>query len=235
MATNEPNRDGVNEADKNVVTDSIYFAPSNVVRQQVQAMQAAVNFSALESELQGMGLQFSLAEEDLPDANIFGYNLNRTGYAGDTNSTMFGVIDLGTGTSAQNEDEDVGLLMVGVKGFDERNQPQFLVMQELVQKPRVVTDPSQVQVLAAFATLDSPGELTAFSPSIQSTIWSRFTGCVQRDCISTCLGALSTCSGNWAAYLGCVATKCGGCALKCGACAGCNCGFWCKWAAGCCS
>jgi hypothetical protein len=65
--------------------------------------------------------------------------------------------------------------------------------------------------------------------------WSAWTGCLGRDCASTCLGALVACTGTWAAYLWCVVAACGGCVLKCTGCATCNCGWWCRWAVGCCS
>jgi hypothetical protein len=65
--------------------------------------------------------------------------------------------------------------------------------------------------------------------------WSAWTGCLYRDCASTCLNSLWACSGTWAAYFWCVAAACGGCVLKCSACATCDCSWWCRWAAGCCS
>jgi hypothetical protein len=65
--------------------------------------------------------------------------------------------------------------------------------------------------------------------------WSAWIGCLYRDCASTCLISLWSCSGTWAAYFWCVAARCGGCVVKCAACATCDCSWWCRWAAGCCS
>jgi hypothetical protein len=65
--------------------------------------------------------------------------------------------------------------------------------------------------------------------------WTAWTGCLSRDCASTCLGSLLSCAGTWAAYFWCVVAACGGCVLKCAGCATCDCGWWCRWAAGCCS
>ena len=65
--------------------------------------------------------------------------------------------------------------------------------------------------------------------------WTAWTGCLGRDCASTCLNSLTSCSGTWTAYLWCIVAACGPCVLKCTGCATCNCGWWCRWAAGCCS
>jgi hypothetical protein len=65
--------------------------------------------------------------------------------------------------------------------------------------------------------------------------WSAWTGCLSRDCASTCLSSLTACTGTWTAYLWCVVAACGGCVLKCTGCATCDCSWWCRWAAGCCS
>jgi hypothetical protein len=65
--------------------------------------------------------------------------------------------------------------------------------------------------------------------------WSAWTGCLNRDCASTCLNSLLSCTGTWAAYLWCVTAACGGCVAKCTGCATCNCSWWCQWAAGCCA
>jgi hypothetical protein len=65
--------------------------------------------------------------------------------------------------------------------------------------------------------------------------WSAWTGCLNRDCASTCLNALWSCTGTWTDYFWCVVSRCGGCVLTCSACATCDCGWWCRWAAGCCS
>lgn len=63
--------------------------------------------------------------------------------------------------------------------------------------------------------------------------WSRFTKCVPGCCnwwtLFQCRG------GSWSEYFSCIAARCGGCAAKCAACASCNCKWWCKWGAGCCS
>lgn len=64
--------------------------------------------------------------------------------------------------------------------------------------------------------------------------WSRFTSCLGKRCISSCLNSLISCSGTWAAYLGCVAAYCGGCFVICTACASCRCRWWCRWATRCC-
>jgi hypothetical protein len=74
----------------------------------------------------------------------------------------------------------------------------------------------------------------AYRVRLAHSKWTRFTACVRRKCVGTCLGSLVTCSGTWAAYLGCVFIACGGCMAVCGACALCNCSWWCKWAVGCC-
>lgn len=67
--------------------------------------------------------------------------------------------------------------------------------------------------------------------------WNRLTGCLSREsCGSTCLNAAITCPKvTWPAFLICLAGRCGGCIVKCAACATCDCGFWCKWATGCCN
>jgi hypothetical protein len=65
--------------------------------------------------------------------------------------------------------------------------------------------------------------------------WSAWTGCLSRDCASTCLNSLWACTGTWTAYLWCVTAACGGCVAKCTGCATCDCSWWCRWAAGCCS
>ena len=67
-----------------------------------------------------------------------------------------------------------------------------------------------------------------------SSWWTATKACLKSKCATVCVGALVTCGGTWAGYLGCVAVACGGCWVRCAACAGCNCHWWCKWAAGCC-
>lgn len=64
--------------------------------------------------------------------------------------------------------------------------------------------------------------------------WSCVKNYLKKKCIAVCVGALVSCSGTWAAYLGCVAAACGGCFVAASACCGCDCSWWCKWAAGCC-
>lgn len=64
--------------------------------------------------------------------------------------------------------------------------------------------------------------------------WSCWVACLRRRCITTCLTSLVTCGGTWAAYFWCVVAKCGGCVLGCSGCCGCDCSWWCRWAAGCC-
>ena len=64
--------------------------------------------------------------------------------------------------------------------------------------------------------------------------WSCVKERVKSKCGTACVGSLVTCTGTWTAYLGCVAVRCGACLLSASACCGCDCPWWCKWAAGCC-
>lgn len=69
------------------------------------------------------------------------------------------------------------------------------------------------------------------------SFWTRFLRCLSSKCGSACLGAIPTCQaadGSWTTFLWCLVTRCGSCVLRCAACAGCNCSWWCRWAAGCC-
>jgi hypothetical protein len=136
------------------------------------------------------------------------------------------VQDLGSGNGT-----DSGLIGVVVEGVDERGRPVRQETWEIVEKPSgEAVDPSSIRTIAIFrdGSLVSAADLGALS------IFSRLINCVRGTCASVCLGSLTACAGVFPVYLKCVAVACGGCALKCGACATCDCGFWCKWAVGCC-
>lgn len=83
-------------------------------------------------------------------------------------------------------------------------------------------------------------EYTVIGDRIEATRswWTAITGCLTRQCVTVCANSLTTCwtsDSTWLQYAGCIAWNCGGCWLKCLACATCDCSWWCKWAAGCCS
>lgn len=64
--------------------------------------------------------------------------------------------------------------------------------------------------------------------------WSRFVDCTSREGCGW--GAVYNCwEGSWSDFLYCMVRKCGRGVQKCAACATCDCRWWCKWNAGCCS
>lgn len=197
------------------------FPESGALETQLQSMRASSpTYQAALGEIQTRSVQ---PPEDKNPA--FGWTEINEGTAGLSSSAFIFADDLGV-----SEGYDQGLLGVVVRGIDEQGQMVQEERFELVQKPsQGIEDPGQITVVAAFA------QGAAFSPGAQaSTIWSRFRGCVESKCISTCQNSLVACAGAWPVYLKCVAAACGGCALKCGACAGCECSGWCRWASGCC-
>lgn len=64
--------------------------------------------------------------------------------------------------------------------------------------------------------------------------WSRFVNCVRSRTGCGWDRVFQCWEGSWVRFLWCMVRRCGGGIGKCAACATCDCGWWCKWAAGCC-
>ena len=204
-----------------VLRTQVVFSEATSVASQLRELQGvSPTYQAALQELQSRNLQVS-ADAAPP----FGWSvLDESVLASQVQSLTF-IQDLGS-----RDGQDVGLMGVVVSGVDESGLPVRDERWEIMEKPSAgVADLSDIRTVAVFQDGSKvTGDFQALS------ILSRFTKCIRGSCASTCLGVLTTCIGAFPIYVKCVAVGCGGCTLKCSACAGCNCGRWCKWAAGCC-
>jgi hypothetical protein len=203
-----------------IVNSTVYFPNDDVLGGEIARLQASsATYQAALQEVQSRRLQ---ARADSPP---FGWTTKDDSVLGDQVQTLTFIQDLGS-----DGGEDLGLLGFVARGFDETGRPIRQEYFELVSKPSAgVTDLSDIKTVATFRDgAKVAGNIQPFS------IFSRFIKCVRNSCAGTCLGALTACAGVFPVYLKCVIVACGGCAVKCGACAGCDCGFWCRWAVGCC-
>lgn len=155
-----------------------------------------------------------------------GWSIVDTDVSGSEVRSLTIVQDLGS-----DEGTDTGLVGVVVQGTNPRTGlPIRTERFEIVQKPS--GSGFNLEDLRTTVAVQDGDVLTG--DLVAAGIFTRFVSCVRRSCASTCLASLTACAGVFPIYLKCVAVACGGCALKCGACAACNCGFWCRWATGCC-
>jgi len=206
-----------------VANTQVYFPDASSIKAELSQLQTtSATYQAARAEIQARNLLAS----DQATAQPFGYTMLDESTTGQQARTFNIVEDLGS-----SDGKDFGLVGVLISGTDERGFPVRKELFELVEKPSSgITDPSQVTVVATFR------DGAAMSPGAGVTsVFSAFVDCVKNSCATVCLGSLTACAGAFPVYLKCVAVACGGCALKCGACVACDCGFWCKWATGCCN
>jgi len=204
-----------------ILEDRFIFTDEAAVRGQVRDLEAnSAGYKQVLSQLRSMNLQVASFADTPPSGWT---TLTKDIYGNDVRSLT---LALSLGTSADGG-ADVGLFGVVVQGLDDNGQPMRQERFEIVEVP-ANGELEQAQVKMAVEN-GSVADLAA------GNIFTRFITCIRRSCASVCLGSLTACAGVFPVYLKCVAVACGGCALKCGACAACDCGFWCKWAVGCCN
>jgi len=204
-----------------IVNQTVVFPDSAVLEGETVRLQASsAMYQAALQEVQSRNLQ--ARADTVPP---FGWTTMDESVLGDqVQSTTF-MQDMGSDGT-----DYFGIMGFVVRGTDDKGLPMRKEMFEVVKMPMAgVADPSDIKTVALF--MDDAKVAEGIQPL---GILSRFIGCVRNKCASSCLGSLTTCVGVFPVYVKCVVVKCGGCAVKCGACAACNCGFWCKWATGCC-
>jgi hypothetical protein len=206
-----------------VLETRVMFPKEEALQNQLSSMaQNDETYRAALGELKSRSM--ALNDEIQP----FGWSVQDTHVTGNYNKSFVMVQDLSGGGGPG---EDVGLITSVVQGQDDKGLPRTLTTVEVRVKPSQPgfnLDQIKAEVIAR------DGKAIAAGTVGVRDIFSRFGNCVRSSCAQVCLGALTGCVGAWPVYLQCVAVACGGCALKCAGCAGCNCGFWCKWAVGCC-
>jgi len=204
-----------------LLEDRYIFADEAAIMTQVRDLEAnSASYKKVVSELQSRNLQVA----SFADAAPSGWTtLSKDIYGNDVRSLTL-ALSLGSSGASGGE---VGLLGVVVQGVDENGKPMREERFEIVELPPS-GDPGNAQVSLAIQN----GQVLNLAAG---NIFTRLIACVKNSCASVCLGSLTACAGVFPVYLKCVAIACGGCALKCGACAACSCGFWCKWAVGCCN
>jgi len=203
-----------------LLEDRYIFADDSAIRNTVRDLEAnSASYKAVLTQMQTMNLNVS----SFADAPPSGWTtLTKDIYGNDIRSLTL-ALSLGTSDGGA----DVGLMGVVVQGVDENGAPMREERFEIVEVPSG-GELEQGKVTLAIQN----GQSVDFAAG---NIFTRFVACVRKSCGSVCLGSLTACAGVFPVYLKCVAVACGGCALKCGACAACSCGFWCKWAVGCCN
>jgi hypothetical protein len=207
-----------------VLETRVVFPNPQTLSSQINSMQQNdATYRAALGELKSRNM--ALNDQTPP----FGWTLQDTHVAGNYNKSFVMIQELSGGAAGSGQ--DLGLVTSVVQGQDDDGNPQTVRTVEFVLKP------SQAgfnlnQIKAEVIARD--GKAIAAGTVGVRDIFSRFGNCVRSSCAQVCLGALTGCVGAWPVYLQCVAVACGGCALKCAGCAGCDCGFWCKWAVGCC-
>jgi hypothetical protein len=211
-----------------IASTSFFFPDSSVLIGKVAELQAnSPGYQAVLAEIQSRNLNLRVSADE-GGVQPFGWTSIDDGVINPPVKSFTFIQDFGS-----SEGTDFGLATTVISGNDPNtNAPVRQEIHELVSKPSAgVTDP-ETDIRVVFAAREDGALMT---PAVgTASILSRFVACIRSSCAETCLGSLVGCAGAFPVYVQCVAVACGGCALKCGACAGCNCGFWCKWAAGCC-
>jgi len=204
-----------------IVSATVLFPDATQLQEETVRLQASsAMYQAALQEVQSRNLQ-ARADVEQP----FGFTTMDTSVLGDQVQSTTIIVDAGS-----DGDLQYGIMGFVVKGTTDQGLPIRQEVFEVVTMPVAgVADPSDIKTIALF--MDGAKVAEGIQPF---GILSRFIGCVRNKCASSCLSSLTTCLGAFPVYLKCVIVKCGGCAVKCGACAACNCGFWCKWATGCC-